>query len=260
VVDQPGANVLVANYGGGSVGCLPLNEDGALTPLSAFIQHHGSSAHPKRQTQPHAHGIYTDPANRFVLVPDLGLDKVMVYRFDAATGSLEANEPPFAPLAPGSGPRHLTISPTGHFVYVINELTCTLSTFSYDQQRGVLTEIQTVSTLPNEVPLEAGFTAAEVYLHPSGRFLYGSNRGHDSLTVYAVQPKKGTLTFVENVPSRTAVPRGFGIDPTGNYLIVGGQQSDDAAVFRIDSDTGRLQATGQKVRVGAPVCVTFVPR
>jgi len=260
VVDRAGKNVLVANYGGGSIACLPLNDDGSLKPMSAFVQHTGSSVNPQRQKEPHAHGIYTDPANNFVFVPDLGLDKVMIYKFDSAAGKLAPNEPAFAAVKPGSGPRHFAFTPKGQFAYVINELVCTMTAFSYAPASGTLTEVQTISTLPEGVNVEKGMSTAEVFTHPTGRFLYGSNRGHDTIVVYAINQKDGSLKVVEHEPTQTKIPRGFGIDPTGRYLIAGGQNSDNATVFRIEGKNGALTPTGQSVKVGSPVCVEFVTR
>ncbi len=260
VVDRAGKNVLVANYGGGSIACLPLESDGRLGAVSSFIQHEGSSVNPQRQKGPHAHGIYTDVANKFVFVPDLGMDKVMIYQFDPSKGLFTANSPAFAALAPGSGPRHFAFTPKGQFAYVINEMTCTMTAFSYTASSGTLTEIQTISTLPEDTKVEKGYSTAEVFAHPSGKFLYGSNRGHDTIVVYAIDQKTGLLKVVEHEPTQTKIPRGFGIDPTGKYLIAGGQNSDSAAVFRIDQKTGALSPTGQILKVGSPVCVEFLTR
>jgi len=257
-VDRAGKNVLVANYGGGSIACLPIGPDGKLAEAASFIQHEGSSVNPGRQKGPHAHGIYTDAASQFVFVPDLGLDKVMIYKLSAAGGKLTPNDPPFAAVAPGSGPRHFGFTPNGRFGYVINEMLCTMTAFSYDAKRGALKEVQTVSTLPAGVAVEKGFSTAEVFAHPNGKFLYGSNRGHDTIAVFAIDPKTGKLTAIQHAPSVVKVPRGFGIDPTGRYLIAGGQNSDNAAVFRIDGSTGKLSPTGQIVTVGSPVCVVFL--
>jgi 6-phosphogluconolactonase len=260
VVDKAGRNVLVANYGGGSVAVVPIGTDGALKPPSAFIQHTGASVNPQRQQGPHAHSINVDPANRFAYVADLGLDKVLVYRFDAEKGTLVANDPPFAAVAPGAGPRHFAIHPNGLFAYVINEMSLTVTAFSRDPDRGSLTEVQTISTLPPGQAVEPGFSGAEVQVHPSGRFLYGSNRGHDTIVVFAIDEKSGRLTHVENRPTQGSTPRGFGIDPTGRYLLAANQRSDSVVVFRIDQQTGRLTPTGQTIAVGAPVCVKFVER
>ena len=260
VVDKAGRNVLVANYGGGSVAVVPIGTDGALKPPSAFIQHTGASVNPQRQQGPHAHSINVDPANRFAYVADLGLDKVLVYRFDAEKGSLVPNDPPFAAVAPGAGPRHFAIHPNARFAYVINEMSLTVTAFRRDPDRGSLTEVQTISTLPPDQAVEPGFSTADVQVHPSGRFLYGSNRGHDSIVVFAIDETSGGLTHVENRPTQGSTPRGFGIDPTGKYLLAANQRSDSVVVFRIDQQTGRLAPTGQTIEVGTPVCVKFVER
>jgi len=258
-VDNTGKTVLVANYGGGSVEALPIKPDGSLDSPTIFIQHHGSSADHQRQEGPHAHFIATDAANRFALACDLGLDKVLIYKFDPANSSLVANDPPSASVAPGSGPRHLAFHPGGRYAYVINEMKCTMTAFSYDPGQGELTAMQTLSTLPDGETVKPSYSTAEVEAHPSGRFLYGSNRGHNSIAVFAIEQKSGRLTYVENVSTQGKTPRSFGIDPTGNYLLAANQDSDNVVVFRIDQKAGRLTATGGSVEVGTPVCVKFVP-
>lgn len=255
VVDQTGRNVLVANYGGGSISVLPIREDGDLGPATAFVQHQGSSVDPRRQQGPHAHSINLDPANRFAFVADLGLDKIMVYRFDAAAGTLAPNDPAWASVAAGSGPRHFAFHPGGHFAYVINELKSTLTAFRYDASRGILDEVQTVSSLPAG-PVE-GNTTAEVQVHPSGKFVYGSNRGHDSIAVFAVDAATGQLQLVEHESTQGKTPRNFGVDPTGQFLLACNQGSDTIVGFRIDQQTGALTPTGQKLDVPSPVCVKF---
>ena len=256
-VDKSGRDVLVANYGSGSVAAMPIKQDGSLGEASAFIQHAGSSANPQRQKQPHAHSINLSPDNRFAIAADLGLDQLLVYRFDPAKGSLTANDPPFARVNPGAGPRHFDFHPDGKFAYVINEMGSTITAFTWDAARGVLTEIQTISTLPD------GFSGrndtADIHVHPTGKFVYGSNRGHDSIAVFSVDEAKGTLTPVEYVPTQGKVPRNFGIDPTGSILIAANQNSDNLVVFRIDTKTGKLSATGQSLQLSRPVCVKFVP-
>ena len=259
IVDKAGRNVLVANYGGGSVAVLPIDDSGALKPASASVQHTGSSVNPSRQKGPHAHSINVDPANRFAYVADLGLDKVLIYRFDPAAGSLVANEPAFAAVRPGAGPRHFALHPGGRFAYVINEMECTVTAFSCDAKTGALTELQTVSTLPAGQAVAQGYSTAEIQVHPSGRFVYGSNRGHDSLVVYSVDAGSGRLTHVQHQPTEGSTPRGFGIDPTGAHLLAGNQRSDTLVGFRIDAASGRLTPTGQKLALGAPVCVKFLP-
>ncbi len=252
--DKTGRDILVANYSGGSVAVLPVLRDGRLGEASAFVQHAGSSVNPKRQQGPHAHSINVSPDNRFAVAADLGLDQVLIYRFDPAKGSL-AN-PGIAKVNPGAGPRHLAFHPSGRFVYVINEMQSSVTAFAYDAGRGALRELQMISTLPRD--FAGDNTTAEVQAHPAGKFLYGSNRGHDSITVFAIDTEKGTLTPVEHVPTQGKTPRNFGIDPTGSYLFAANQNSDNIVVFRIDPKTGRLTPTGQVLEVSSPVCVKFV--
>lgn len=256
-VDPSGKAVLVANYGGGSIAALPILEDGRLGPARAFVQHTGSSVNPRRQQAPHAHGIYVDAANRHVFVPDLGIDKVLVYRWNPAAISLEPHEPPAVSLAPGAGPRHFTFHPGGRFAYVINELLNTVTAFAYDPARGRLEEIQTIGTLPDD--FTGNNTTAEIEVHPSGRFLYGSNRGHDSLVIYRVDPDTGRLTRVGHQPTGGRTPRNFSVDPTGAWLLAANQNSDTVVTFRVDQQTGRLENTGQTLEIGAPVCIVFLP-
>jgi 6-phosphogluconolactonase len=258
VVDNSGRNVLVANYGGGSVAVLPIGNDGRLAPPSSVIQHTGSSVDPQRQKAPHAHSIGVDGSNRFAYAADLGLDKILIYRFNPANGSLTANDPPFTTVAPGSGPRHFTVHSNGRFGYVINEMLCTVTAFTRNTANGALTELQTISTLPAGQSVAPGYSTAELLVHPSGRFLYGSNRGHNSIVVFAIDEKSGRLTYVQNEPTQGRTPRGFGIDPSGTFLLAANQQSDSVIVFRIDKQTGRLTPTGNRIDVGAPVDVKFV--
>lgn len=260
IVDHTGKNVLIANYGGGSCAVLPVQGDGSLGAATAFIQHQGSSANKQRQEGPHAHGIYLDAGNRFAFVPDLGLDKVMIYKFDSASGKLTSNDPAFASIAPGSGPRHFAFSPAGTHAYVINEMLCTVTAFAYDPDRGSLKSFQTVSTLPSGEQVRPSYSTAEIEVHPSGKFVYGSNRGHNTIAVFTVEPQSGKLTLIQNEPTRGKTPRGFGIDPSGKFLIAGNQDSDSVLVFKIDEKTGRLSAAGDPVAVGAPVCVKFLAR
>jgi 6-phosphogluconolactonase len=256
-VDRTGSDVLVANYSGGSIAVCPIKEDGRLGEATAFVQHEGSSINRMRQREPHAHSINVSPDNRFAIAADLGLDKLLIYRFDAAKGTLAPNDPPFAAVKPGSGPRHFTFHPSGRFAYAINELASTVMAFSYDAARGALSELQTVSTLPSGFLGDS--TTAEVQVDAAGRFLYGSNRGHDSIAVFAIDAATGTLTPVEYVSTRGRTPRNFRIDPTGRYLFAANQDSGNVAIFRIDARTGRLTATGKALEVGSPVCVKFVP-
>jgi 6-phosphogluconolactonase len=246
----------VANYGGGSVACLPIGEDGRLGDATAFIQHKGSSVNPQRQREPHAHSINLDAANRFAFVADLGLDKVLVYRFDPSAGTLEPNDPPAAVIASGSGPRHFAFHPSGRFAYVINELNSTVTAFAYDAERGTLQTLQTVTTLPEG--FDGKSFPAEVQVHPSGKFLYGSNRGHDSIACFAIDAATGRLTPIGHEPTQGKNPRNFGIDPTGAYLLAANQDGDNVVAFRIDPATGKLSPTGQSIRVPMPVCVKFM--
>jgi 6-phosphogluconolactonase len=255
-LDKTGKHVLVANYTGGSVAVFPVLDDGRLGEASAFVKHQGHGTNPERQEGPHAHSIDLSPDNRFALVDDLGLDQVIAYRFDSATGSLTPNEPVFAKVNPGAGPRHFALHPNGKFAYVINEMQSTVTVFAYDAAGGRLRLLHTISTLPK------GFTGqnddAEVQVHPSGKFLYASNRGHDSITAFAIDPTKGTLTPVESFSTRGKTPRSFEIDPTGSLLFAANQKSNNIVVFRIDGGTGRLTPTGQVLEVESPVCVKFV--
>ena len=255
-LDQTGKFVLVANYTGGSIAVFPILKDGRLGASSAFVQHKGSGPNHERQEGPHAHWIEVTPDNQFALVSDLGLDEVLAYRFDARKGSLTPNEPAFTKVEPGAGPRHLAFHPNGKFAYVIDEMKGAVSTLSFDAKRGTLTPIQTISTLP------AGFTAenttAEIEVHPNGKFVFASNRGHDSIVVYAVDQKKGTLSLVEDVPTQGKEPRNFQIDPTGTRLMVANQNSGNIVVFQIDPKTGHLTASGEVLKVPSPVCVKFV--
>lgn len=257
IVDKTGKFVLVANYTGGSVSVFPVLQDGSLGSASAFVQHSGHGTNPKRQEGPHAHSIDLSPDNRFAIVDDLGLDETLVYKFDSAKGSLTLNDPAFAKANAGAGPRHFALHPNGKFGYVIDEMGSTVSAFQYDAAGGILRPLQTISTLPK------GFAGqnddAEIQIHPSGKFLYASNRGHDSIAVFAIDPDKGTLTLIEYVPTKGKSPRNFEIDPTGRLVFAANEKSDNIVIFRIDQRTGRLTATGKVLDMSQPVCVKFVP-
>jgi 6-phosphogluconolactonase len=258
-IDATGKTVLVASYGGGSVTAFPVNADGSLGHAACFIQHHGSSVNPRNQAGPHAHCIVTDPANRFALACDLGMDKVLIYKLDASAATLTPNTPAFASLASGAGPRHLAFHPNGKFVYVVNEMGCSVTVFHYDAKRGALAEVQTISTLADGHKPDPAFSGAEVVVHPSGKFLYTSTRGPDFLSVFSIDEKTGKLSHLENVPSGGKTPRNFNLDPAGNFLLAANQNSDNVVVFRIDPATGKLTPTGQSVEVGNPSCVVFGP-
>jgi len=257
-IDRTGRNVLVANYGSGSASVIPIQADGSLGAPTCVVQHEGSGPNAKRQSGPHAHSINVSPDNRFAFVADLGMDKIMIYRLDAEKGTIVANNPAFAQVKPGSGPRHFVFHPSKKFAYVINEMGGTVTAFAYDAASGALTEIQTISTLPSGFSGSNG--CAEVRVHPSGKFLYGSNRGHDSIAVYRIDPGKGTLTFVEHETADLKTPRNFNIDPSGKFCLVANQDGDSVVVFRINPDTGALEPTGNKIAIGRPVCIRFLPR
>jgi 6-phosphogluconolactonase len=254
--DPAGKHVFVANYGGGSVACLPINDDGTLAPASSTFENSGRGPNERRQEGPHLHCIFADAEARFVYACDLGTDEVLVFRFDAGKGELVLNEPRSAKVPPGGGPRHLAIHPTGRFLFVNNELTSAVTAFERDPQRGSLRPLQTLSTLP-EGETVPGNTTAAIFLHPTGKFLYVSNRGHDSIAVFTVADE-GLLTPVEVVPTGVAIPRGFNIDPSGKWLIVGGQRSNDITALAIDPSTGKLTPGPNKISVGSPVCIEFV--
>jgi len=256
-VDKTGKYVLVANYSGGSIAVFPIREDGGLGDASAFVQHTGHGTNPQRQERPHAHSINLSPDNRFAMVDDLGLDELLVYKFDSAKGLLAPNDPPFAKVDPGAGPRHFALHPSGKFAYVVSEIHGTVTVFSNDAGMGTLHSLQTISTLPKD--FQGEIEDAEIEVHPSGKFLYASNRGNgNSIAVFAIDAAKGTLTPVEYAPTQGKTPRSFAIDPTGTLLFAANQQSNNIVVFRIDEKTGHLTPTGQVLEVAAPVCVKFL--
>jgi 6-phosphogluconolactonase len=255
-IDKSGKYVLVANYDAGSVAVFPILANGSLGEASAVVQHTGHGPNAERQEGPHAHEIELSPDNRFAIVSDLGLDKLLVYQFDSTKGSLTVNNAPVAEVAPGSGPRHFAFHPRSKFVYLINEMGGSVTVFRYDGRTGTLHKLQTVSTLPN------GFAgkndSAEIEVHPSGKFVYGSNRGPDDIAVFSVDRAKGTLTAIDRISTRGKTPRNFAIDPTGRYLFAANQASNNIVVFRIHPSSGRLTPTGQVLNVPSPVCVKFV--
>ena len=256
--DAKGKYLFTANYGSGSVAAFPIHADGSLGEATGFVQHVGSSVNKSRQEGPHAHSMVADPTGKYVLAADLGLDKILVYKLDANKGTLLPNDPPFARVAPGSGPRHIAFSRNGKYAYVINEMGMTIIAFAYDGAHGKLTEIQTVSTLPEGASGDDDSTA-EVEMHPSGKFLYGSNRGRHTIAIFAVDEATGKLRYIGEQGTEGKTPRGFNIDPTGTFLITGNQDSGNVVVFRIDPQTGALTPTGQSVEVPKPVSVVFLP-
>jgi 6-phosphogluconolactonase len=253
-LDRTGRFVLLANYESGNLSVLPIKRDGSLGEAVSVVQHTGSSINRDRQQGPHAHCILIDKSNRFSFAVDLGIDKIVVYRFNEKDGSLTNHGA--VPTKPGAGPRHLTFHQNNRFAYVINELDSTMTSYTYDAKRGVLNQQQMISTLPQ------GFSGAsfcaDVHVSPNGRFLYGSNRGHNGIVVFAIDRKSGQLNLVEHVSTRGDWPRNFVIDPTGTYLLAANQRSDSVVTFRIDESTGRLTPTGHTTAIPAPVCLKLV--
>jgi 6-phosphogluconolactonase len=253
-LDGTGKFLLVANYDAGSVEVLPIRE-GALGAPTDFVQHRGSSVNPNRQVGPHAHCVVTDKSNRRVFVSDLGLDKIMIYAFDSRTGKLTSNEKPWAQTKPGAGPRHFAFHNNGRWAYVINELDSTMSAFAYDRASGELRETQTISTLP--ASFSGKSYCAELQVALSGKFLYGSNRGHDSIVVFSIDQTTGRLSVVDHTSTQGKVPRNFAIDPAGRWLLAANQNSDNVVSFAMDPRSGKLSPTRHSIEIPAPVCVSF---
>ena len=259
-LDKTGKNVLVANYGGGSVAVFPIRDDGSFGPASAFVQHSGSSVDKQRQGGPHAHWIGTSPDNRYALAADLGLDEVLIYRFSGAKGTLTPNNPPYVKLNPGAGPRHLAFHPNGKYAYVLAEMENTVTALAYKASNGSLSPLQTVSALSIlRKDYKGPKEAAEIAVHPSGRFLYASNRGGiDTISAFSIEPAKGTLRLKNEYPTMGKTPRNFAIDSTGKFLLAANQESNNIVTFSIDPTTGALTPTGDIAEAPAPVCITFV--
>jgi 6-phosphogluconolactonase len=255
-LDKNGEFVLVANYDSGSIASFPVQADGSLGTTSGFVQHSGSGPDKERQEGPHAHWIGTSPDNRFALAVDLGLDQVIVYGFDSSKGVFTPMLSGFAKVKPGAGPRHLAFHPDGKIAYVLSEVESSVTVFSYQPKTGTLTSLQTISALPKD--FSGHKEAAEIAVHPSGKFLYTSNRGHDSIAVFAIDEKKGTLKSLGQVLTGGKTPRHFAIDPTGAYLLAENEESNNIVIFHIDPATGSLTPTGQTVEVPSPVCLAFV--
>jgi 6-phosphogluconolactonase len=256
-IDSAGTTVLTANYGGGSVATLPI-ADGKLAPVASIIQHQGSSVNRQRQEGPHAHSINVDAGNRFAVAADLGTDQVFIYRLDAKTSTIQPNEPAFVRLPAGSGPRHFAFHPGGKYAFTNGELTSTLTSMRYDADRGALEVVETLSTLPEGYDGKDN-TTAEVVAHPSGKFVFVSNRGHDSVAVFSFDERTGKLSTKGQVKTQGRVPRNFAVDPSGRFLLAANQDSGTVVVFEIDQATGDLKATGAQEEVPMPVCVRFVP-
>jgi 6-phosphogluconolactonase len=255
-VDKTGKVVVVANYASGSVAALPVKADGSLGEPASYIRHKGSSVNPQRQTGPHAHCIVVSPDNKFAYAADLGTDQVLCYKLDPATAKLTPNQPPFANSPPGSGPRHLTFHPNEKRVYVINELRNSVTAFDYDAGSGTLTEKQTISTLPGD--FEGTSYCADVKVTPDGRYLYGTNRGHDSIAAYKIGDD-GKLSLVAIEPSRGKGPQNLAVTPDGRWLLCANMPGNNIAVFRIDAKTGKLTPAGEPVEQPSPSCIVLLP-
>jgi 6-phosphogluconolactonase len=254
-LDQTGKFLFVANYTGGNISAFPVAPDGRLGAASAFVQHTGSGPNKERQEAPHAHYITASSDNHHVFVVDLGLDEVLIYRFDPANGSLTPSDPPFAKLDPGAGPRHLSFHPNGKFAYVLSEVKSTVTAFAFNSKAASFSTLQTLSTLPKD--FAAPNDTAEIVVHPSGKFLYASNRGRDSIAVFTIDPAKGTLTPAGDFSTQGKTPRNFALDPSGNFLLAANQESNNIVVFRINRTTGALTPTNQVAQVPAPVDIVF---
>jgi 6-phosphogluconolactonase len=256
-LDPKGKSLFVANYGGGSVNSFPISKDGGIGRSGSFFQHAGSSVNPRRQQGSHAHSINPDPSGKRVYSADLGLDQILVYRL-LPGGRLVANDPPSVKTNSGGGPRHLSFHPSGKFAYVNLEMTSEISVFKHDPDSGRLEQVQTVSTLPTGY--SGNNSTAEIRVHPLGDFVYCSNRGHDSIVVFAIDPKTGLLSYVEHQASGGRTPRNFCLDPSGSFLLTANQNSNDVHVFKVDPKTGKLEPTGSSVDSPRPVCVRFVAK
>lgn len=256
-LDRTGNWALAANFQTGHIASFAIKPDGSIGERVSYILNPGSSINPARQARTYPHSIWPDPTNRFALAPDLGLDKLHVYRFDEKAGTLTPNDPPFAAVKPGSGPRHMRFHPNGKWVYLLTEMGSTVVGYNWDGTKGVLTEFQTHSLLPQGFTTES--TAAEIEVHPNGKFVYCSNRGHDSIAVFAIDPATGRLTLVEHAPTQGKNPRNFTFDPTSKWMLVTNQVGNNAVIFRVDPASGKLTQVGQPVEIPAPCCERFLP-
>jgi 6-phosphogluconolactonase len=256
IVDATGKTVFVANYAGGSFASFPILEGGKLGEAASFVQLKGTGSDKSRQGEPHGHSVNLPKNNKFMLGADLGTDKVMIYKVDAANSKITPSDPPFAMVKPGSGPRHLVIAPDQKHVYVLSEMASAVTTFDFDAGTGAMKEIDMVSALPADYKGKS--TSAEIEIDARGRFVYTSNRGHDSIAVFAVDPKTAKLSLIQNQSTGGAIPRAFVLDPSGNYIVAGNQNTNNIAIFKIDGATGKLSPTGEKLELGAPVTFAFL--
>jgi 6-phosphogluconolactonase len=256
IVDATGKTLMVANYFGGSFTSFPIAGDGKLGEAASFIQLHGSGVNKDRQAAPHGHSVNLPKNNKFMLGADLGTDKIMIFNLDAANGKIAPHDPPSASVKPGSGPRHLVFAPDQKHVYVLSEMASSVSTFTYDPATAAMALIDAVSALPADFKGES--TGAEIAIDAAGKFVYSSNRGHDSIAVFAVDKGSGKLKLIQNQSTGGSQPRSFILDPSGNYLIAGNQKTNTMTTFKVDKGTGKLTATGDKYDLGAPVTFVFL--
>ena len=264
-IDKTGHYVLMANFGSSSVTVLRINDDGSLGQETAFMKHVGHGRDPSFQSQAHPHSIDVSPDNRFAVVSDLGVDKVFVYKFDAATGALSPDNPPFVEAESGGGPRHFVFDSAGKFGYALHEMSGIVTVMAWDPASGTFTKVQDAKSLAPD--FIGSNDSAEIAIHPNGKFLYESNRrsrggnlwGPDSIGVFSIDPVKGTLTEIEQVAPRGTMPRNFAIDPTGAYLFAANQLTGNVVLFRVDGSTGRLSPTTTELKIDVPVSIVFVP-
>ncbi len=255
-LDPAGKVVLVTNYSGGSVTSFPIRKDGSLGEVGGFVQHVGGSEVTQRQQGPHAHSVNVDSRGKRAIVADLGKDQLLIYRLDTETAELAPNKPPYAETKPGGGPRHFSFHPNGKFAYANLELTREVCAMTYDAETGKLDIFQTLPT----TPAGAEGSTAECLVHPNGKFLYVSNRGHNSIAAFSINQSTGNLAHLENESTQGEIPRGFGIDPSGRFLVVGNQRTGNVIVLEIDQATGKLEPTGHEVKVDRAVNVRFLER
>ena len=255
-VDADSRYVMVANYSGGSLAIYPIEQDGSLGEATQVIQHEGGSVNPQRQEGPHVHSVNLDGADRRLFAPDLGLDKIMIYALDKESGTLEPAPQPWVEAAPGAGPRHFVFHPSQEYAYLIQELNSTITVYAYAADEGRLTALQTVSTLPDDFSGDS--STADIHVSSDGRFVYGSNRGHDSIAIFAVDGESGQLTSLGHVSTLGRTPRNFALDPTGDMLLAANQDSNTIVSYFVEQESGQLKATGHIIPVPSPVCVKIV--